>query len=159
MGSVSKSWTRLNDFDFLFTFPSGSVVKNLRAIWETQVRSLGQEEPLEKEWWLRRLSICLQCRRPGFDLWVGNFPWRRKWQPTPVLLPGKSHGRRSLVGYSPWGCKELDMTEQLHFISLLLHPLQYSCLENSMDRGAWWATSPRGHKKSETTERLTMCHF
>ena len=135
------------------------MIKNLRAIWETQVRSLGQEEPLEKEWWLRRLSICLQCRRPGFDLWVGNFPWRRKWQPTPVLLPGKSHGRRSLVGYSPWGCKELDMTEQLHFISLLLHPLQYSCLENSMDRGAWWATSPRGHKKSETTERLTMCHF
>ena len=135
------------------------MIKNLRAIWETQVRSLGQEEPLEKEWWLRRLSICLQCRRPGFDLWVGNFPWRRKWQPTPVLLPGKSHGRRSLVGYSPWGCKELDMTEQLHFISLLLHPLQYSCLENSMDRGAWWATSPRGHKKSETTEGLTMCHF
>ena len=135
------------------------MIKNLRAIRETQVRSLGQEEPLEKEWWLRRLSICLQCRRPGFDLWVGNFPWRRKWQPTPVLLPGKSHGRRSLVGYSPWGCKELDMTEQLHFISLLLHPLQYSCLENSMDRGAWWATSPRGHKKSETTERLTMCHF
>ena len=135
------------------------MIKNLRAIWETQVRSLGQEEPLEKEWWLRRLSICLQCRRPGFDLWVGNFPWRRKWQPTPVLLPGKSHGRRSLVGYSPWGCKELDMTEQLHFISLLLHPLQYSCLEKSMDRGAWWATSPRGHKKSETTERLTMCHF
>ena len=135
------------------------MIKNLRAIRETQVRSLGQEEPLEKEWWLRRLSICLQCRRPGFDLWVGNFPWRRKWQPTPVLLPGKSHGRRSLVGYSPWGCKELDMTEQLHFISLLLHPLQYSCLENSMDRGAWWDTSPRGHKKSETTERLTMCHF
>ena len=44
--------------------------------------------------------------------------WRRKWQPTPVLLPGKFHGQRSLVGYSPWGCKELDMTEQLHFISL-----------------------------------------
>ena len=42
-------------------------------------------------------------------------PWRRKWQPTPVLLPGESHGRRSLVGYSPWGPKELDMTERLHF--------------------------------------------
>ena len=69
-----------------------NMIKNLRAIWETQVRSLGQEEPLEKEWWLRWLSICLQCRRPGFDPWVRNFPWRRKWQPTPVLLPGKSHG-------------------------------------------------------------------
>ena len=41
--------------------------------------------------------------------------WRRKWHPTPVLLPGKSHGRRSLVGYSPWGRQELDTTEQLHF--------------------------------------------
>ena len=44
-----------------------------------------------------------------------KYYWRRKWQPTPVLLPGKSHGQRSLVGYSPWGCKELDMTERLHF--------------------------------------------
>ena len=44
-------------------------------------------------------------------------PWRRKWKPTPVLLPGKSHGWRILVGYSPWGRKELDMTERLHFPS------------------------------------------
>ena len=42
--------------------------------------------------------------------------WRRKWQPTPVFLPGKSHERRSLVGYSPWGCKESDTTERLHFM-------------------------------------------
>ena len=60
-------------------------------------------------------SVCLQCGRPGFDPWVGKIPWRRKWQPTPVLLPGKSHGWRSIVGYSPWGRKESDMTEQLHF--------------------------------------------
>ena len=46
---------------------------------------------------------------------LGYFHWRRQWQPTPVLLPGKSHGRRSLVGCSPWGCSESDMTEQLHF--------------------------------------------
>ena len=45
----------------------------------------------------------------------GRFPWRRKWQPTPVFLPGESNGRKSLVGYSPWGRKESDMTEQLHF--------------------------------------------
>ena len=45
----------------------------------------------------QRLNIHLQCRRPGFDPWVGNIPWRRKWQPTPVLLPRKSYGRRSLV--------------------------------------------------------------
>ena len=66
--------------------------------------------------------------------------WRRQWQPTPVLLPGKSHGRRSLVGYSPWGHEELDSTEQLHFHFSLSctgeengNPLQYYCLENPRD--------------------------
>ena len=54
-----------------------------------------------------------QYRRHGFDPWVGKIPWRRKWQPTPVFLPGKSHGQRSLVGYSPRGLKESDMTERL----------------------------------------------
>ena len=44
------------------------------------------------------------------DLWVGKISWRRKWQPTPVVLPGKSHRQRSLVGYSSWDCKESDMT-------------------------------------------------
>ena len=72
--------------------------------------------------------------------------WRRKWHPTPVLLPGKSHGRRSLVGCSPWGREESDMTERLHFHFSLScigegngNPLQCSCLENPGDRGAWWA--------------------
>ena len=51
-------------------------------------------------------------RRPGFNLWVGKIPWRRKLQLTPVFLPGESHGQRSLVGYCPWGHKELDMIEQ-----------------------------------------------
>ena len=45
---------------------------------------------------------------------LGRFPWSRKWQPTPVFLPGKFHGHRSLVGYSQWGCKELDTTERTH---------------------------------------------
>ena len=58
------------------------MVKSLPQMWETQVRSLGQEDPLKK-----------------------------KMQPTPVFLPGKSHGQRSLAGYSPWDCKESDMTE------------------------------------------------
>ena len=51
-------------------------------------------------------------RRCGVDLWVGNIPWRRKWQPTPVSLPEKSHGQRSLVSYSPWGHKEWSMSQQ-----------------------------------------------
>jgi len=46
-----------------------------------------------------------------FNPWVRKIPWRRAWQPTPVFLPGESHGQRSLVGYSPWGCKELNWTE------------------------------------------------
>ena len=55
-----------------------------------------------------------QCRRPkryGFDLWVGKILWRGTWKSIPVFLPGESHGQRSLVGYSLWGCKELDTTE------------------------------------------------
>ena len=71
---------------------------------------------------------------------------RRQWHPTPVLLPGKSHGRRSLVGCSPWGHKESDTTERLHFhLSLSCigegngNPLQCSCLENPRDGGAWRA--------------------
>ena len=59
-------------------------------------------------------SVCLQCRRPGFDPWVRKIPWRWKGQPTPVLLPGKFHGWRSLAGYSPWDHKESDMTERPH---------------------------------------------
>ena len=47
----------------------------------------------------------------GFNLWVGKIPWRRKWQPMPVFLPGESHGQRSLAGYSPWDGKELDTTK------------------------------------------------
>ena len=55
----------------------------------------------------------LQCRRPGFDTWVEKIPWRREWLPTHIFLPVKPHRQRSLVGYSPWGYKELDVTERL----------------------------------------------
>ena len=71
---------------FLQSSLVAQMVKHLSTMQETWVRSLGREDPLEKE-----------------------------WQPTPVLLPGKSHGQRSLVGYSPSGRKESDMTERLHF--------------------------------------------
>ena len=72
---------------------------------------------------------------------------RRRWHPTPVVLPGKSHGQRSLVGCSPSGCEESDTTERLPFHFSLScigegngNPLQCSCLENPRDGGAWWAT-------------------
>ena len=71
---------------------------------------------------------------------------RRQWHPTPVLLPGKSHGQRSLVGCSLWGRWGLDTTERLHFHFSLScigegngNPLQCSCLENPRNGGAWWA--------------------
>ena len=64
--------------------------------------------------WLRIHLQCRRCRRHRFDPWVGKIPWRRKWQPTPVFLPGKFPGQRSLVGYSSWGHTEPDTTEQLN---------------------------------------------
>ena len=77
--------------------------------------------------------------------------------PTLVLLPGKSHGRRSLVGCSPWGFWESDPTERLHFHFILSsieegngNPLQCSCLENPRDGGAWWATIYRSHRSDRT---------
>ena len=87
-----------------------------------------------------------------FVLWNVEYSWtrdqiqRRRWHRTPVLLPGKSHGWRNLVGCSPWGLEELDTTERLHFHFSLScigegngNPLQCSCLENSRDGGASWA--------------------
>ena len=81
---------------------------------------------------------------------VLSFPrchvWRRQWQPTPALLPGGSRGQRSLVGCSPWGCKDSDAVERLHFHFSFScigegngNPLQCSCLQNPRDGGAWWA--------------------
>ena len=101
------------------------------------------------------LCDCMDCSPPGSSVHgifqariLGGllFPRRKQWHPTPILLPGKSHGWRSLVGCSPWGRKESDTTERLHFQFSLScigegngNPLQCSCLENPRDRGAWWA--------------------
>ena len=57
---------------------------------------------------------CKRCKRHGFNPWVRKISWRKKWQPTPVFLPGESHGWRSLEGYSPWCCQQSDTTEQLN---------------------------------------------
>ena len=67
-------------------------------------------------WW-KSACKCRRWGRCGFNPWIRKIPWRRKWQSNPVLLPGESHGQRSLVGYSPWGHKESDMTE---------HPCMYA---------------------------------
>ena len=98
--------------------------------------------------WLKKWSLeFIYIHKFQFGL-AGYSPLcrRRQWQPTPVLLPRKSHGRRSLVGCSPWGREESDTTERLHFHFSLScsgegtgSPLQYSCPENPKDGGAWWA--------------------
>ena len=89
-------------------------------------------------------KFSLVCR--GLIFWSSKMVFCIRWPPTPVLLPGKSHGWRSLVGCSPWGHKESDTTERLHFhlsVSCIGegngNPLQCSCLENPRDGGAWWA--------------------
>ena len=108
--------------------------------------------------WNRKSAISeFLCKRESFFFFLNikvrkffmmaiSFLRRRQWQPTPVLLHGKSHGQRGLVGCSSWGHKELDTTERCHFHFSLScigegngNPLQCSCLENPRDGGAWWA--------------------
>ena len=95
---------------------------------------------------------------------------RKQWHPTPVLLPGESHGRGSLVGCSPWGRWKSDTTEQLHFHCSLScmgegngNPIQCSCLENPRDGGAWWAaiygvTESRTRLKCLSSSSRTQRH-
>ena len=99
------------------------------------------------KWLSGKESFC-QCRKWGFDPWVGKIPWRRQWHPTPVLLPGKSHGQRSLESCGPWGCWGSDMTEWLHFHFSLFtfthwrrkwQPTPVFLPGESQGRGAWWA--------------------
>ena len=100
-----------------------------------------------------------------------NIIRRRLWHPTPVLLPGKSYGWRSLVGCSPWGREESDMTEQLHFHFSLScigegngNPLHCFCLENPRDGGTWWAaiygvaqSRTRLKRLSSSSSTIYMC--
>ena len=95
-------------------------------------------------------SICLQCKRPGFDPWSGKIPWRREWQPTPVFLSGQSHGQRSLAGYSPQRPKELGHDWETDFNVSNNINLAY-ILEKEMATHssvlAWrilWMEEPRG---------------
>ena len=105
---IANRWGKSGNSDIIYFLGS-----KITAV--TAPMKLNDTCSLELLWWLRWLSICLQCGRPRFDPWAGKIPWRRKWQSTPVLLPGKFHGLKSLVGDSPWGSKESDTTERLDF--------------------------------------------
>ena len=74
------------------------------------------EEVYNHRWHSGKESACQcrRCKRRGFNRWVRKIPWSRKWQPTPIFLPGKFHGKRSLASYNPWDHKESDMTEHTH---------------------------------------------
>ena len=81
--------------------------------------------------------------------------WRRQWHPTPVLLPGKSHGQRSLVGCSPWGRWESGTTSLSRIGEGNGNPLQCSCLENPRDSGAWWAAVSGAAQSRTRLKRLS----
>ena len=94
-----------------------------------EVHCLSSEPP--GKWWLSGKETTCQCRRCmrcRFDHQVGKIPWRRKWQPIPVFLPGKSQGQRSLTGYNWWGCKRVrhdlatkQQTTQILYLSRYIH--------------------------------------
>jgi len=79
------------------------------------------------------------CRRPGFNPWVRKITWRRKWQPTPVFLPGEFHRQKTLSSYSPWGCIELNMTllaffHESNFMDICLEPIYYFFQQNNKEK-------------------------
>ena len=134
----------------------------------------GHQAPLSKEFSRQEYWSRLPFPSPGSVMWDHNkiyhlgLLWRRQWHPTPVLLPGKSYGQRSLVGCSPWGRWGSDTTERLHFHFSLScigegngNPLQCFCLENPRDGGAWWAAiygvaQSRTRLKWLSNSRITM---
>ena len=137
--------------------------------------------PLEHTWasQVKNLPASTGNRR---SLRVRKVPWKKEWQPTPLFLLGEVHGQRSLVGYSPWSCKELDTTDRLT-VSLLTggsaskesawiagdlgsipgkeysSSLEYFCLENLTDWGAWWCKAPYGAVHRVTKRRTWLTAF
>ena len=144
LGSIYNCWCKITQSSEIFKIVaplSVWVVKKIRTeLLVTLHRHLI---------WVRNESLWSEATKLFFDCFYDNITFitrRRRWHPTPVLLPGKSHGQRNLVGCSPWGREELDTTERLHFHFSLScigegngTPLQCSCLENPRDVGAWWA--------------------
>ena len=83
----------------------------------------GRKERIKSANGKKHTCQCRRHKRLGFGPWVGKIPWRRAWYPTPVFLPGESHGQRSLVGYSPWGCKgseRTEVTEHPHMMAAMM---------------------------------------
>ena len=100
---TNKTTVNVRFFAFFFFFGTCNNIylATLHSLWGFPGGTSGKEPACQRR----------RHKGPGFNPWVGTIPWRRAWHPTPVFLPGEAHGQRSLRGYSPWGCKELNMTE------------------------------------------------
>ena len=148
--SCTWSWVKINTLDIRLgvNSPFGTSPKALLIVLTTE----------HFLWCIYNQAIWDQERAYNFSR-VRYRGRRRQWDPTPVLLPGKSHGRRSLVDCSPWCLEESDTTEQLHFHFSLSctgegnsNPLQCSCLENLQGWGSLVGCQLWGHRESDTTE-------
>ena len=124
--SLTFRWSHWNLGTVLVIVISFILIKVRECIWilytTTTLDNSYYHSPLGLPRWLSGKEPVCRCRGRrwcGFDPWDRKITWRRKQQPTPVFLPGKSHGQRCLVGYSPWGCKASDMTEQACSVPLL----------------------------------------
>ena len=103
-----------------------------------------------------RLSLVaqrMQCRRPRFDPWNGKIPWEKKWKLTPVCLPGEFNGQRSLVGYSPGGGKQSDMTQRLTL------SLSHTVQTNSTGRSSKGELGPRSRSQIHPGTRILLNQF
>ena len=106
---VAKSWTiRKAEHRGIYAFELWCWRRLLRVPWTARRSNQSILKEISPEYSLEGVMLKVKLQ------YFGKIPWRRKWQPTPVLLPGKFHGWRSLVGYSPWGHKILETTEQLN---------------------------------------------
>ena len=101
--------------------------------------------------WSLMAPMVKQCGRPRFVSWVGKVPWKRKWQSTPALLPGKSHGRRSLIGYSPWVAKSQTQLSDFTSVQSLSYPTPWDPMNHSL------ADLPVHHQLPEFTQ--TRIHW
>ena len=120
-----------------------ATVPGVTKSW-TQLSNWAQWEESGFPWWLsgrESACWCRRCRRRGFDPWVRKIPWRRKWQPAPVFLPGESHGQGSLVGYSLSGCHRVrhDLMTKHQCVRVIQWKSQREWLpaERQMSRKPW----------------------
>ena len=136
----------------------GSVMKSVvlfltlyNTLWGVPRRLDGKESTCQ----------CSKCRRHRFDSWVRKIPWRRVWHPTPVLLPGKSHGQRSLAGYVPLGRKESDTTERLSSTILYIHMnfliIHRPRVSQSLKPHSFSSTAMVGKSRSWSSQLSSVC--